>query len=152
MKIKVQDTTPKNVRQLVFKLLDILSEIGIPTDKSDRRLERMAKACLAVGNIRKSFKDAISETANQFLKTRDIIAFENKYLGENISPGSYDDVRRLDLQLLVEAGIIINSASKRNWRQIALIGDMRSVLFLRSCYNSILLICGTQNWKSLRLK
>lgn len=113
MKIKVQDTTPKNVRQLVFKLLDILSEIGIPTDKSDRRLERMAKACLAVGNIRKSFKDAISETANQFLKTRDIIAFENKYLGENISPGSYDDVRRLDLQLLVEAGIIINSASKR---------------------------------------
>lgn len=37
MKIKVQDTTPKNVRQLVFKLLDILSEIGIPTDKSDRR-------------------------------------------------------------------------------------------------------------------
>ena len=82
MKIKVQDTTPKNVRQLVFQLLDILSEIGIPTDKSDRRLERMAKACLAVGNIRKSFKDAISETANQFLKTRDIIAFENKYLGE----------------------------------------------------------------------
>lgn len=33
MKIKVQDTTPKNVRQLVFQLLDILSEIGIPTDK-----------------------------------------------------------------------------------------------------------------------
>lgn len=127
--IKVQDTTPKNVRQLVFKLLDILSEIGIPTDKSDRRLERMAKACLAVGNIRKSFKDAISETANQFLKTRDIIAFENKYLGENISPGSYDDVRRLDLQLLVEAGIIINSASKGNWRQIVLLEDMRSVLF-----------------------
>ena len=149
MKIKVQDTTPKNVRQLVFKLLDILSEIGIPTDKSDRRLERMAKACLAVGNIRKSFKDAISETANQFLKTRDIIAFENKYLGENISPGSYDDVRRLDLQLLVE---LLIPHQKGNWRQIALIGDMRSVLFLRSCYNSILLICGTQNWKSLRLK
>ena len=66
MKIKVQDTTPKNVRQLVFKLLDILSEIGIPTDKSDRRLERMAKACLAVGNIRKSFKDAIQKLLISF--------------------------------------------------------------------------------------
>ena len=59
MKIKVQDTTPKNVRQLVFKLLDILSEIGIPTDKSDRRLERMAKACLAVGNISKRDRKSV---------------------------------------------------------------------------------------------
>ena len=37
MKIKVQDTTPKNVRQLVLQLKDIQSKLGIPTDKSEQR-------------------------------------------------------------------------------------------------------------------
>lgn len=114
MKIKVQAKTPAKVRQLVFNLLDVFQKIGIPLDDTDRRVERMAKACLAVGKIKKSFEEAISEENDSFVRTRDIITFENENYGENISPGSYDDIRRKDLRLLVEAGVVINSSSKEN--------------------------------------
>lgn len=81
MKIKVQAKTPAKVRQLVFNLLDVFQKIGIPLDDTDRRVERMAKACLAVGKIKKSFEEAISEENDSFVRTRDIITFENgKYI------------------------------------------------------------------------
>jgi type II restriction enzyme len=38
----------------------------------------------------------------------------NEYLGENISSGSYDDIRRKDLLLPVEAGIVVRSASNES--------------------------------------
>ena len=110
MKIKIQTGTPTNVKNLVFNILDVFQLIGIPVDNTDRKLERMAKACLAVGKIKKDFSEACS-FEDGFTRTRDIIVFENKYLGEDISPGSYDDIRRQDLKLLVEAGIVVNSSS-----------------------------------------
>lgn len=111
MNINLKKNTPNKIKTLVYNLLDILGTIGIPLDSSDRNLERMAKACLAVGRIKTSFREAISSSENNFLRTRDVIEFENKFYGENISPGSYDDIRRKDLKLLVEAGIIENSSS-----------------------------------------
>lgn len=114
MKIKVQAKTSAKVRSLVYNLLDIFQKIGIPVDGTDRKVERMAKACLAVGKIKKSFAEALSEENDGFVRTRDIISFENENYGEHISPGSYDDIRRKDLKLLIEAGIVINSSSKEN--------------------------------------
>lgn len=114
MKIKVQAKTSAKVRSLVCNLLDIFQKIGIPVDGTDRKVERMAKACLAVGKIKKSFAEALSEEHDGFVRTRDIISFENENYGEHISPGSYDDIRRKDLKLLIEAGIVINSSSKEN--------------------------------------
>lgn len=111
MKIKVQNTTPESIKKLIWNLLDIFTMTGVPTDGTHRGLERMAKACLAVGNIRNDFKEAVSADAQIFLRTRDIIAFENKNYGENISSGSYDDIRRKDLKYLLEAGIVVSSAS-----------------------------------------
>lgn len=110
MIIKIQTGTPTKVKNLVFNILDVFQLIGIPVDNTDRKLERMAKACLAVGKIKKDFSKACS-FEDGFTRTRDIIAFENEYLGEDISSGSYDDIRRQDLKLLVEAGIIVNSSS-----------------------------------------
>lgn len=110
MIIKIQTGTPTKVKNLVFNILDVFQLIGIPVDNTDRKLERMAKACLAVGKIKKDFSEACSFEGG-FTRTRDIIAFENEYLGEDISSGSYDDIRRQDLKLLVEAGIIVNSSS-----------------------------------------
>lgn len=110
MKIKVQSGTPTNIKKLVFNILDILQMIGIPVDNTERKLERMAKACLAVGKIKKDFSEACS-FEDGFARTRDIIDFENKNFGEHISSGSYDDIRRQDLKLLVEAGIVVNSSS-----------------------------------------
>ena len=110
MIIKIQTGTPTKVKNLVFNILDVFQLIGIPVDNTDRKLERMAKACLAVGKIKKDFSEACS-FEDGFTRTRDIIAFENEYLGEDISSGSYDDIRRQGLKLLVEAGIIVNSSS-----------------------------------------
>lgn len=114
MKIKVQAKTSAKVRSLVYNLLDVFQKIGIPVDGTDRKVERMAKACLAVGKIKKSFAEALSEENDGFVRTRDIISFENENYGEHISPGSYDDIRMKDLKLLIEAGIVINSSSKEN--------------------------------------
>lgn len=114
MKIKVQAKTSAKVMSLVYNLLDVFQKIGIPVDGTDRKVERMAKACLAVGKIKKSFAEALSEENDGFVRTRDIISFENENYGEHISPGSYDDIRRKDLKLLIEAGIVINSSSKEN--------------------------------------
>ena len=112
MTIKLTGDKSETVKELIYTLLDILEEIGIPMGRlSDRRKERMACACLAVGNIVSSFQEVKSSDDGVFMKTRDIIAFENTHYAENISSGSYDDIRRKDLILLVEAGIIINSSS-----------------------------------------
>lgn len=99
------------VKKLIISMLDVLAQVGIPMADTDRRKERMAMACLAVGGIKTSFSEAKSSNDGRFLKTRDIIDFENENYSENISSGSYDDVRRKDLLYPVEAGIIINSGS-----------------------------------------
>lgn len=112
MRIELTGMKPANVPELIFSLLDILEKAGIPlAGKTDRRLERMAEACLAVGGIRTSLAEAASADEGVFLKTRDIISFMNQHYGEEISPGSYDDIRRKDLILPVEAGLVLNSSA-----------------------------------------
>lgn len=110
MRIKLTGNKNNKLQKIIFDTLDVLNFIGIPLDNlSDRRKERMVLALLAVGNIKNSFSEVLTINDNYFLKTRDIIEFENKYYSENISSGSYDDIRRKDLILLVSAGIVFNS-------------------------------------------
>lgn len=99
------------MKSLIFSMLDLLRDVGIPLDGTSRRLERMAMACLAVGGVKSSFKEAKSADDGYFLTTREIISYENNNYNERISPGSYDDIRRKDLLLPVQAGIVINSSS-----------------------------------------
>lgn len=96
---------------LVYGMLDILEALGCTEGLTDRRLEKMAKACLAVGGIRDRFSEAKSAADGYFLGTREIISYENTYLGENISSGSYDDIRRQDLARPLNLGLIISSSS-----------------------------------------
>jgi hypothetical protein len=77
--------------------------------KTERGLERMALCFLSVGGITSEWSEAKGSEENRFLKTRDIINFINSNFEENISSGSYDDIRRKDLKLLVLAGLIVNS-------------------------------------------
>lgn len=114
MQIKVLDSTPAKIKKLVYEMLDILSSIGVPVKNTDRKLERMAKACMAVGQIKKAFKDAASSEDGVFLRSRDIISFENAHYGEKIADSSYDDIRRQDLKMLVESGVVLSSSSKEN--------------------------------------
>lgn len=111
MEIRLTGNKSPRIRELIFTILDILGEVGIPLNGTHRRLEKMAMACLAVGNIKSDFQEAKSSDDDCFLKTRDIIEFENAHYGEDISSGSYDDIRRKDLMLPVQAGIILNSSS-----------------------------------------
>lgn len=112
MKIKVTKNIPTDVAKNIFAILGILKEVGIPFGGlSELRLQRMAQACMAIGGIRKSFKEVKSVKNGVFLRTREILQFENDHFNENISSGSYDDIRRKDLKLLVLANIAINSSS-----------------------------------------
>lgn len=103
---------PKRIEILINDMLHALDAVGIPLETvGDRTKIRIAEAVLAVADIRKSFSEAKSVADNHFLTTRQIIDFENKYLSEKASPGSYDDIRRHHLILLTKAGYIVNSSA-----------------------------------------
>jgi len=107
-------TLPINtLEQLVGETLQILSKLGVPLDGStDRRNNRMAKTVLAVAGLKvgMSWVDAQSNATGHQLVSRQILRYMNEHLGENIADSSYDDIRRKDLVLPVEAGIVIKSA------------------------------------------
>lgn len=100
------------VQELINATLYILDSFGIPLDGTPRRLERMAIAFLASGDIKKvpDFKTAKDLNSGYSLKTRDIINFVNKHFNEEISSGSYDDIRRKDLKLLSVAEVVLQSS------------------------------------------
>lgn len=104
---------PENVIRIINEAIDILQSAGIPVDgKSPRSLESMAMAFLAVAGVVCDWSDAKGADENRHLKTREIISFINSYFHENISPGSYDNIRRKHLKLPVLAELIINSSDK----------------------------------------
>jgi type II restriction enzyme len=113
MNIKVTDNVPSKVAENIRIVLGILKEVGIPVDqlKTDLRKQRMAEACLAIGSIINSLSEAKSVKDKIFRRSRDIIKFEKDNYGEKMSSGSYDDIRRKDLKLLVLGNIAINSSS-----------------------------------------
>ena len=111
MRMKFTGNKSERVQQLYLDMLSILETVGISMNGlSDRRREKIAGACLATGQIVKSFREAKSIMDGSFLKTRDIIDFENAHYGEQISSGSYDDIRRKDLKPLTDAGLVLSSS------------------------------------------
>lgn len=91
----------------------ILEALGVPlAGLTERRKERMAKAFLAVAGLTPTMQwNEIQDnhTPRQLL-SREIIAFINTHWGEKIADSSYDDIRRKDLVLPVEALLILKSA------------------------------------------
>lgn len=102
----------KAIQKLINTTLFILDSFGIPVDLTPRRLEKMAISFLACGDVKsltdlKKIKDLNS---NYSLKTRDVIIYVNKHFSEEISSGSYDDIRRKDLKFLTVAEIVLHSS------------------------------------------
>lgn len=123
---KTFNDKPRAIQELINTALFILETFGIPIEGTARRLERMALAFLATGDI-KTFNDlpkAKDLTTGFSLKTREIIQYLNQHFNETISPGSYDNIRRQDLKLLTIAGIVVqsspNSATNDSTRGYAL--------------------------------
>jgi len=99
---------------LVEDALKILAQTGIPvSDLTDRRRVCMAKAFLAVAGMKAGSTWTEARSDNR-LRSRDVIHWMNQYLGESISSGSYDDIRRKHLYLPVEAGLVLKSAGNEN--------------------------------------
>lgn len=128
---------------MINTTLHILECFGIPIDTTPRRLERMAIAFLATGNIKKTsdFKSAKDLNSGFSLKTRDIIEYVNQHFDENISSGSYDDIRRKDLKLLTIAEVVLQSSPN------AATNDSTRGYSINPTYAELLRTFGTSNWE-----
>lgn len=132
-----------DVQKLINTALYIPDTFGIPLDATPRRLERMAIAFLACGDIKEvsDFKAAKDLNASYALKTREIISFVNTYFGENISSGSYDDIRRKDLKLLTVAEIVLQSSPN------AATNDSTRGYTLNTTYAELIRNFGSVDWE-----
>lgn len=138
----------ENTKRLINEALDILYSVGIPfSGKRERGLESMAMAFLAVAGVTKSWREAQGQNEHRHLKTRDIIKFVNEHYEEAISPGSYDDVRRKHLKLLVLADLVLNSADNPS----ASPNDPTRGYTLFSEFKTLVTFYGTADW-GIKLK
>jgi hypothetical protein len=145
--LKKSKKTEKS-KQLINEALDILENVGIPfAGKRERGLESMAMAFLAVAGVKKSWKEAQGQNEHRHLKTREIIKFVNDNYEENISPGSYDDMRRKHLKLLVLADLVLNSADNPSAAQ----NDPTRGYTLAGEFKSLVTFYGTDEW-DIKLK
>jgi len=111
MKKSIESNKSEKVQKIIDEALAILQSVGIPFDNiSPRALQKMAMSFLAVAGVTKSWKDAKGQNENRHLTTREIIKVINDNYEEHISSGSYDDIRRKSLKLLVLSDLIVNSA------------------------------------------
>jgi type II restriction enzyme len=136
---------PKEVQELINTTLFILDSFGIPIDSTPRRLERMAIAFLATADIKNidDFKSIKDFNSGYSLKTRDIINYVNKNFGEDISSGSYDDIRRKDLKLLTVSEIVLRSSPN------SATNDSTRGYCINPMYAELIREYGSKNWKEL---
>ncbi|WP_339653656.1 BsuBI/PstI family type II restriction endonuclease [uncultured Salegentibacter sp.] len=139
-----KEKAPK-VQKLINAALYILDTFGIPLDSTPRRLERMALAFLASGAIKKleDFKNVKDLNSNYALKTRDIIIYINKNFGEDISSGSYDDIRRKDLKLLTVAEVVLQSSPN------SATNDSTRGYSINPTYAELIRKFGSKDWEQL---
>ena len=131
--------------KVIEEAIDVLLFVGIPIEgKTERALERMAMSFLAVAGISRTWKEAKGMDERRFLKTREIISFINNNFDEKISSGSYDDIRRKDLKMLVLAGLILNSAEN----PVAATNDPTRGYTLAPDFAELVRSFGTRTWKA----
>lgn len=136
----------RDISRVINEALLILSKLGIPFDGlSNRRLEKMAMAFLAVCNVKrpKQWKGVIATKSNRALTSREIIKYVNDNFEENISSGSYDDIRRKDLKLPVVSGLILKSANVPG----AATNNPTRAYALNPEYAQVVSAFGTKNWE-----
>lgn len=101
-----------NQQVLINTALFVIESLGIPfTGLGPRRLEKMALSFLAVIDVANAnqWNEAKDLNTPRSMKTREIIQWINDHFNEVISSGSYDDIRRKALRLLVLAGIVVST-------------------------------------------
>lgn len=136
----------KGIKKVINEALYILNSLGIPFEEmTERRLERMGMAFLAVVDVKNSsqWKNAKQSDGGWAPQTRQMIEYINQNFEESISSGSYDDIRRKDLKLLTVAGIIERSANDPN----AATNNPTRGYALNPQYAFIIRSFGTDGWE-----
>lgn len=142
---------PLRVQKLINHALVILDCFGIPMEGpgvTSRRLERMAIAFLAVADVKTI--EELSHAKDQSHKdhhaprSRDIVAYINANFHEKISSGSYDNIRRQDLQRLLLGNIVLRSNPN------SATNDSRRGYVLNPFYAELLRAYdGSEGWKKM---
>jgi hypothetical protein len=106
----------------VDEALKLLLTTGVPVGSlTATGRDRIALALLSIANMKPATpwtQAAIhGDGANWKLTSRQIINFQNEFWKQKISSGSYDDIRRSDLEPLLLAGIAVASAGNPNANQ-----------------------------------
>ena len=102
------------------EVIQFLASVGFPVGTGDFRTqlrqERVAHILLAVANLGPSAKwtsiNFAGDGKGYTPRSRDIINFINQNYGGTISSGSYDDIRRKNLDFLVPAGLVLKAANR----------------------------------------
>lgn len=139
----------KAIQKLINEALDILESVGIPINlKSERGLEKMAMCLLSLANVTKEDTwNQVEKFQHRYCKTRDIINLMNVFYEENISYGSYDDIRRKDLKFLVLSDLVENNSKNID----AATNDPTRGYALNADFRKLILTYNTEKWtKSLK--
>ena len=145
MKYLTKSEKSPQVVEIIEQAIEIIKAIGIPLeDKTNRAIEKMAMSFLAVADVKNNWKKAKGLNDKRFLKTRDIINFINANFEEKISSGSYDDIRRKDLKLLVLSGFILKSGGNPN----AATNDPTRGYALAHEFTELVKTFGKSNWQT----
>ena len=110
-----------SIEKRVEEVLDILNAIGFPIGSGTEfgtplRQKRVANILMGVANLKPNqpfSKICYYGDGNEYApRTRDLIRFINEHYGESIADSSYDDIRRKNLDFLVEAEIVVRAANR----------------------------------------
>jgi type II restriction enzyme len=101
--LKKQD----NLKMIINQSLAILESVGIPiANLTPRRKEMLALCFMALAGIEKDMVAFQVSPQKRYLGSREIIRLLNEQYEENISMGSYDDIRRVHIKSLTLAGLV----------------------------------------------
>ncbi len=139
-RVKAKSSKSPEIEKVIHEALCLLESVGLSfANRTPRSQERMAMSFLAVAGVTKNWKQARSDTN---LRTRDVIQFINEHFQEEISSGSYDDIRRKDLKLLVQTGLIVNTGEGKG----AAINDPTRSYRLAADFHKLILTYQTKQW------
>jgi hypothetical protein len=143
MKVYITKSTKSSATQkLINEALDILEQVGIPVDKTQRRLEKMAMAFLSLAGVTQSWKKAKGQNEDRHLGPKEIISYINDHYEENISRGSYDDIRDNDLELMILADLVLRNVKNPNAPQ----NSPKTKYTLHADFKNLIIYYNTDEW------